>query len=163
MPTLRWKVGSDGRPAKWTKKLRKFWEVYGGEAGMNATEAARIAGYGTPNQLGSRITQTFPVMVEEARVRLQASLSMGAREVDERLAAIARDPEHKDQFKALEALARIHGRFNDKLSMSIDRATLNKQIDELIGSMTLARVASTQSLHKSLAISEGSASLPTAN
>lgn len=141
MAKTRWAVKADGTPVKWNSKLRAFFDAYAGDARMNATEAARLAGYGSPQQTGHKIRSTFPDLIQKAESKFRESLTMGAKEVDERLAAIARDPQHKDHFKALEALARIHGRFNDKLNLTVDRATLNKQIDDLVASMTAARVS----------------------
>lgn len=149
MPNTTWAKNPDGTPKKWNKKLRAFFEAYAGDARMNATEAARMAGYRAAQQTGYRIGKAFPELIQKYESKFRDSLTMGAKEVDERLAAIARDPKHKDHFKALEALARIHGRFNDKLNLTVDRATLNRQIDDLVASMSAARLAQSKSLDRS--------------
>jgi hypothetical protein len=72
---------------------------------------------------------------------------MSSREVDERLAAVARDPTHKDHVKALELLARMHGKLETKLLVgSIDRPTLNKQLDTMLESLTAQRAVETKQL-----------------
>lgn len=44
-----------------TEKRRRFVLAYVGEAAGNATEAARIAGYGTPHPEGARLLQNATV------------------------------------------------------------------------------------------------------
>jgi hypothetical protein len=44
-------------------------------------------------------------------------------------------------LKAVEMFLKMHGKLSDKLQVTVDRATLNKQLDELIASMAAARSA----------------------
>jgi len=67
---------------------------------------------------------------------------MQPREVDERLAAVARDPKHKDHVKALELLARMHGKLDTKLLVGgIDRSALNKELDAMLEMLKGQRAA----------------------
>jgi hypothetical protein len=65
---------------------------------------------------------------------------MKGREIDERLSNLARDPSHRDHFKALEILAKMSGKLKEQLVV-VDRRTLNTELDSLIGVMREQRVA----------------------
>lgn len=70
-----------------TYKQRLFVEAYLGEAGGNATEAARRAGYRRPQDLGPRLVKNSQVRVAiDARL---AKAAMPANEVLARLSEIA--------------------------------------------------------------------------
>lgn len=106
---------------------------------LTGAEAARQAGYKWPAKQASKLKSAWPDLWEKAEQSARESLVMGGREVDERLAAIARDPQHRDHYKALELLARIHGKLNDKFTVEVNRAELNKQLDALIATMVQHR------------------------
>jgi hypothetical protein len=116
-----------------TPKIRAYFEILGKEAALNATAAASKVGYKHPSKAGHRINKAWPELYEKAKKGYLDSLVMSAREVDERLAAVARDPKHKDHVKALELLARMHGKLETKLLVGgIDRSTLNKELDAML-------------------------------
>lgn len=62
-----------------TGKQRAFVDAYTGVANFNATEAARIAGYANPSELGYR-TKNDPEVAEEIEQRVTAN-AMAANEV----------------------------------------------------------------------------------
>lgn len=125
-----------------TPKIRAYFEVLGTKAAMNTTAAATAVGYKHPSKAGHRVNKAWPELYEKARKKYLDSLVMSAREVDERLAAVARDPKHKDHVKALELLARMHGKLETKLLVGgIDRSTLNKELDDMLGLLKQQRAA----------------------
>jgi hypothetical protein len=116
-----------------TARVKKFLAHYGGDCALDATKAAQKAGYRHPQKAGSRVKGLWPELVRKAEDEYRAKMVMSAREVDERLAAVARDPKHKDHVKALELLARMHGKLETKLLVGgIDRSTLNKELDDML-------------------------------
>lgn len=67
-----------------TYKQRLFVSAYLGEANGNATEAARIAGYGTPRQSGARALSNVVI-----RAAIDAKLDKAAMSADEVLARLS--------------------------------------------------------------------------
>lgn len=126
-----------------TLKQKLFVEAYLGQAGGNATEAAKIAGYrgdeGTLAQVGYENLRK-----PEIRAAVEARVQRSAMETDEvlnELSKIARmdvsgSSALSSKVRALEILAKIHGMMSDKLNLNLDRATLNRELDSLIEGLT---------------------------
>jgi hypothetical protein len=126
---------------KLTPKVRAFLDVIRQTVGVTHTEAARLAGYGNPRAHACLIKKKHPQLVADAEAEARKALKMGADEAEQVVVAIARDPTHRDRLKAAETMLKMHGKLSDKLQVTVDRATLNKQLDELIASMAAARAA----------------------
>ena len=122
-----------------TAKVKAFLAAYGGEAKLNATQAARLA-YGgkregnlrSPGMIARDIRRRFPDLMEEVEERFRDQFSMGDAELDEHLAEISRDKQHKDRLRALELIARMRGRLNDKLQVTVDRKSMMKEIEQFL-------------------------------
>ena len=98
-----------------TQKQRMFVLAYLGEAGSNATEAARIAGYGQPNMAGPRLL-THP-RIQTAISRHVAEAALSADEVLSMLSEFASadigrfiEPVGDDGFRIDVAKAKRTGR-----------------------------------------------------
>ena len=125
-----------------TGKIKAFLAAYEGPCGLDGTKAAAHAGYRHPSKAASRIKAAWPELVGEAEERYRAMMVMQPREIDERLAAVAREPTHKDHVKALELLARMHGKLDTKLLVGgIDRSALNKELDSMLEMLKGQRAA----------------------
>jgi len=122
-----------------TPKVKAYFEVLATSAKLNGAAAAAHVGYKHPGQTAGRLKQKWPHLYQQAEDRWKNRLLMDAKEVDERLAAVARDPKHKDHFNALKTLAQMHGKLDNKLVMQFDRAALNQQLDEMLSSMAQAK------------------------
>lgn len=141
-------VAGTAKQRRLTPKIKAYFEILAGPAAMNATAAASKVGYKHPASAGHRINKLWPQLLEKARSKYLDSLVMSAREVDERLAAVARDPKHKDHVKALELLARMHGRLETKLLVGgIDRSSLNKELDAMLDVLKKQRAGETEPTH----------------
>jgi hypothetical protein len=126
-----------------TLKQQLFVEAYLGRAAGNATEAARIAGYrggeATLAQVGHENLRK-----PEIRAAVEARVQQSAMETDEvlkELSKIARmdasgSSALSSKVRALEILAKIHGMMSDKLSVNLDRATLNRELDAVLEQLT---------------------------
>lgn len=103
-------------------KQRKFIDCYLTTAHLNATQAAREAGYGSPETLGPRLLGKLRPLIAEQEQKLRESALMSPREVMEGLTTEAKSAESRpgDRIKALEILARIHGMLSEKLQVSVD-------------------------------------------
>lgn len=124
-----------------TGKIKAFVDAWAGPAKFNLSEAARLAGYGNPRRRGHELAKKYGDLLEAAKVEALKALKMSADEAEQGVADIARDPTHRDRIKALEMFLKMHGKLSDKLQVTVDRATLNKQLDELISTMAAARTA----------------------
>lgn len=107
-----------------TRKQRLFVEYYVGEAKGNATEAARLAGYSSPE--GSAAKNMGKGKLLEAIAALSAELAekdgaLTPEEIQEMWAEIARDPKQmtKDRLKALSDAARSQGLFIDRRHVQV--------------------------------------------
>lgn len=122
-----------------TRRFRALLEAYGNEGKFNVTEAARLAGYRCPEKVGHRLRKRFPEAFAEVEQRFREGLKVQREEVEERIADLARNPKHRDHFKALELLAKMHGMLSEKVNVTIDRSNVNSNLDELVRSMTVSR------------------------
>jgi hypothetical protein len=119
--------------------VKAFLAAYEGEAKLNATEAARLA-YGgkrqgslsAPAMIARDIRRRFPDLIEAAEERFRDKFRMSDDELDTHLSEISRDKQHKDRLRALELIARMKGRLNDKLQVTIDRKSMLKEIESLL-------------------------------
>lgn len=111
--------------AKLTHKQELFVNAYLGEAKGNATEAARLAGYG-----GNDVTLASVGMENLRKPQIAALVekrtseaAMSAAEVLQKLSEIANrqgaDIATRDQIKALELIGRHHKLFTDRIEHKI--------------------------------------------
>lgn len=127
------------RPGKRSRKLERMVEAFKGPARGNVTEAARMAGYAFPEKVGYRVWKRYREVFEQAEDELRQSLKVSGEELDERISDLARNPKHKDHYKALELLCRLHGKLSEKVHVTLDRSQLNSQLDELLALMLSSR------------------------
>jgi phage terminase small subunit len=102
------------------EKRRRFIEAYLGEAKGNATEAARIAGYGSPAVEGCRLLKNAQVQAELEK-RVSEDPAVKSREEILRWWSDMMDAggvEPRDRIKASELLAKAHGMFVQKVEHS---------------------------------------------
>ena len=125
---------------KWTNRLKTLKAAYLGEARGDGALACSIAGYKMPAQAWLNFKKRQPQEAARWEEEFRDQLIMKGREIDERLAALARDPSHRDHYKALEALAKMSGKFKDTVIV-IDRKKLDAEFDELVSTMLAAKQA----------------------
>jgi len=118
-----------------TPKVKAWLVAYGGEAMLNATEAARLVGYAEPEKMASRLKRLWGAEVAEAEEKFQNKFRISDEELDRHLSEIARNPEHRDRLRALELIARMKGRLNDKLKIEVDRKGMLKEIEQILSSL----------------------------
>lgn len=112
-----------------TRRREAFLDAYFGIAKLNGQEAARIAGFRHPRTAGPYLLRKMSDVVEQRLVAFRSAKVLSADEVNEIIAEIARDPQHKDRLKAVELAARINGQLSDKLSVTIDRKQIQSELD----------------------------------
>lgn len=105
-----------------TEKQRRFVEAYMGQAAGNATEAARVAGFGNPKSQGSRLL-TFVDVKKAIEERQKADPLVASREERQRFLTAAMRGEHggelKDRIKATEVLGKAQGDFVERHEHSV--------------------------------------------
>ena len=126
-----------------SRKLRALVEAYKGQAALNATEAARLAGYAFPEVAGPRLKKRYPEVFEQAEQEFRESLRMSPEELDERITSLARNSKHKDHYKALELIARMYGKLSEKVHVTLDRGSLNGQLDSMLTMLLQSRASAT--------------------
>jgi len=122
-------------------KFRAFLSAYVGQAKLNLSEAARLAGYGDAARVAHALKRKYPEANEKAEIEYRKNLSMSAEEATNRLAAIARSPKHKDHFNAVKTLLTMHGKLDPTLNVKLSRSELNKALDELISQLAESKQA----------------------
>lgn len=105
-------------------KRRAFVEAFCGAANGNATEAARMAGYKSPDPEGSRLLGNARVAdaIAEIREKVSARAISTAEERQAWLSDVVKGlvddrdgpASLRDRMKALELLCRMRGEFNDR-------------------------------------------------
>jgi len=129
-------MGANPGPGKrYARKFGRFMVAYQGAARLDGVEAARLAGYKSPAKAFAQLRRTRRAELEEAELAFRERLTMDWPEVAEGIAAVARAEKHKDRLKALELLARIHGKLDPKLSIQFDRRTLETHIADVIAQL----------------------------
>lgn len=134
-------------PKRYTAKFRALLAAYVGQAGLNASEAARMAGYAEPGRTAYRLRQKFPEAFEKAERDFRRRLVVQREEVEERIADLVRNPKHRDHYKAIELAAKMHGMLSEKVNITIERNGINEKLDELLKAMLASRA-----VHKGMAI-----------
>ena len=122
-------------------KFRAFLAAYVGDAMLNLSEAARMAGYGSPEKRAHALKRKYPEVFERAELAFRSSLSMGAEEAVERMAAIARSSKHKDHFNAVKTLLTMHGKLDTSVKVTLSRGELNQALDEVIAQLAETKAA----------------------
>ncbi len=108
-------------------------ETYFGAGQMNATEAARLCKYKFPAVEGPSLKRKFENVLSIIFNEQSALRRAETEEVLEGISKIAREgTSESNRLKAWELLAKVHGLFNDRLSISVDRRTLMKQIEDIM-------------------------------
>jgi hypothetical protein len=127
-----------------TAKAKALLAAYGGEARLNLTEAARIAGYSSPATQGWSLRRKWPEEFARVEDEFRRRLAISDEELDEIISSLARNPKHKDHFKAVELVCRLKGKLSEKVHITLDRPTLNRQLDELVALMVSSRAATVE-------------------
>jgi phage terminase small subunit len=115
-----------------TPKRVRFINFYFNEAQLNATEAARLAGFGSPETRGPQLKRVLREFIEKKEVELREAALISPRECQERLAYIARNAPVNTQLKALEMVAKIHGLFSEKVHVEMNRGEIEKSLLETL-------------------------------
>ena len=126
-----------------SRKLQAMLAAYKGQAAMNATEAARLAGYAFPEAVAARLKKRHSELFDRAEAEFRESLRMSPEELDERITSLARNSKHKDHYKALELIARMYGKLSEKVHVTLDRSNLNGQLDSMLTMLLQSRASAT--------------------
>lgn len=130
--TIPWPPG-----VKITPRAKRFIAAYFGPANRVGVEAARIAGYSSPNVRASQLRRRFSEVIEYVELQFLESRCLSARQVREKISEIANNGvQESNRLKALELLARIQGQLSDKLDLNINRNQLIKDIDAVVTKVT---------------------------
>ena len=130
-------------PTRMTAKVKALLAAYGGQAGLNLTEAARLAGYSKPAQQGHNIRRKWPEAFDKVEAEFQARLQVSDEELDQVISNLVRSPKHKDHYKAVELMCRMKGRLSEKVHVTLDRSNLNGQLDSMLTMLLQSRASAT--------------------
>ncbi len=130
--------------ARMRPRHRAWFDHFIANPARDATAAAVHAGLGktrsAQSTLGARLKRRYRHLLEAYDNRMAAASVMSPREVQERLAELARGSIGRpaDRIKAYEIIARIHGMLSDKLSVDVDSSDLRRAF----GAMAAMRAGS---------------------
>lgn len=113
-------------------------EFYLGAAGMNAVEAAKMAGFKDPPTAGPYLLRKHSQTIQD---RIDKANEMQVAKPPEILkvwSETMRNADHRDQIKASELLARAHGMLSEKLDIRVSRADLIKDLSNVVDAITIA-------------------------
>lgn len=122
-------------------KFRKMLAAFVANGCSDLTEACKKAGYGFPSKAAGQVRKRWAEVLAAVQLEYREGLKMSAEEATEVLAAIARNPKHKDQYNAAKTLLTMHGKLDPTLNVTLTRSELNKALDELIGQLAESRQA----------------------
>lgn len=115
------------------RKRLAWLDFYLGEAAFNATEAARLSKFKSPEKAGPLIARELADVIDAISREKSALLRLEGDQIMQGIADIALNGANEtNRLKAYELLAKIHGMLNEKLAISIDRRSLLKQLDLLL-------------------------------
>lgn len=133
--------------SKLTDKQKRFIEAYIGEAKMNATQAAKIAGYKKPHVQGAQNLSKLSVYIQKATEERSSKAIMKQDEILAFFSSVARGEEKekvmasngkveelpvsvKDRLKAAELMGKAYAMFTEKRDVKVELPTL---IDDIPG------------------------------
>jgi hypothetical protein len=114
-----------------TKRTRLFFDALFGQAKLQTKVAAEMAGF-TDLRQGYNVINRYRPYYESRLDEFRATMQMSPDEVVEVLTEIAKDKGHKDRVRATELLGKIHGLFNEKITVRLDRTELTRSIDGVL-------------------------------
>jgi phage terminase small subunit len=118
-----------------TPRAQLFLENYMGVAKLNATEAARLAGYAHPRSAAPILKRRLRQAIEEKELALAAKAKLSVEEAESILADIARTEGHKDRLKAVELVLKVNGKLSEKLNINLDKPELLKELEIAFNSL----------------------------
>lgn len=130
---------------KITRRMERLRAAYLGDARGDPGMACTLAGYKqnpntSPAHAWHVLKRRNPKFIASLEQEFIDQMIMKGREIDERLTAIARDPEHRDHYKALELLAKMAGKLKEQVVV-VDRKALYTELDALIAAERAQREA----------------------
>jgi phage terminase small subunit len=118
-----------------TPRAQLFLDNYMGVAKLNATEAARLAGYAHPRSAAPILKRRFAKLIEQKELELAAKAKLSVEEAESILADIARTEGHKDRLKAVELVLKVNGKLSEKLNINLDKPELLKELEQAFKSL----------------------------
>jgi hypothetical protein len=132
-----------------TAKRQRFVDAYCGEARFQPSLAAKIAGFGSPRTVGSRLTKELAEEIDAKLVSLASKSQLSAEAVVQGLSELAQDSKNPAvRCRALEILAKIHGLVTDKVSLTVDRKAVTGELDGILDSLLSQPKADQPPIHK---------------
>ena len=107
---------------------RRYIAMYLGPAAELASEAARMAGYKRPGEMGKSLERRLQHAIAAEREARRAVFIMSPEETLARLCFSARCGD----VSAQKAVAQIHGLLESKLTLNLDREQLTREIREAL-------------------------------
>lgn len=120
-------------PAVTPSRHEAFMRFYEGEAEGNAARAAELAGYAFPKVEGPKLAKRYAGELARRAQARRAAAQPTETEALERLAAIIRNPEHREHLKAVELGLRVFGKLSDKAQVEEGKSNVLREIRGLLG------------------------------
>lgn len=127
---------------------RNFIDFYLGEAKGDPVQAATLARYKAPAQVGRRLERRLRQVIDSKLVEREADAIITTRGVIERFSWLADHAQVEgNRIKALEALARIHGLYSDtRIQINIGEA--KAQVMDVLAALKGIKPLDAQVVHE---------------
>lgn len=126
-------------------KERRFIEAFLGDAAGDPVQAARLAQFGAPSEVGKRIYSRLREVIDSKLLEREANAIITTKGILTRLSVLADNAsKDSDRIKALELLARINGMLADKVTVSIETSGLVKELRHLLPTPVAPQLSSSQ-------------------
>lgn len=115
-----------------SRKALAWMDFYLGESAMNAVEAAKKAGFKDPQTAGPYLLRKYSQAIQDRIDKAHEAAVAKPPEILRIWSDTMRNPDHRDQIKASELLARAHGMLSEKLDIRVSRADLIKDLSSTV-------------------------------
>ena len=144
----------------------KFWSLRGYRmkqfvrhflaCDLDEVEAAARANFPNPEKDGPRLLRRKDIQeaIEEVGKDIHMNTAMGPVETKRLMAAIARNKDHPNQFKAIEVIGRWNGLNVDKTTLHLDPTALLEAVEKELKQIKAPDVVEAELVQKALPVAE---------
>lgn len=125
---------------KMSRRIKKLFNAYLGEAAGNGAKAAEIAGYSLPARSAHRLLKEHKEVLKDLEDKWNKESTLQSSRIDLLLSeiAVSKEEQSRDRIRAMEILAKLQGRLNEKVQL--DKTQLVKDLDTAVEKLVTAKI-----------------------
>lgn len=129
-------------------KRRRFLSLYFGDARQNPTKAAELMGMSRPDVSGVHYRKVLAKVIAELEVKALEAGILGAQETLREISYLALHASTEtNRLRALELMAKIHGLLSEKVTLTLDRKQLERDIAASMGNLRQDMLGQAKGMH----------------